>query len=250
VTAESKIPNGISSKGRLEVQSLYSGYGKLVIVQDVSFTVEPSEIVALVGPNGSGKSTVLKSIFGLADVKSGSIVVDGESIVGKNTEDITTKRIAYVPQRENVFPNLTVRENLEIGAITLKDKAQTRAEIERVNSLFPQLREFSTKKARALSGGQRQMLALGRGLMLRPKILLLDEPTAALAPQVVTEVLKRISEIRDTGVTILIVEQNAREALAIADRGIVLASGSVVLENKPSSILNNEEIIRLFLGVA
>lgn len=229
---------------------MVAGYGKLVIVHDVSFTVKPKEILALLGPNGSGKSTVLKSIIGIADVKSGNIAVDGMNIVGMNTENITKARLSYVPQRENVFPNLTVRENLEIGAITLRDKSQVRDEMERVVSLFPQLREFSSKKAGNLSGGQRQMLALGRGLMLRPKVLLLDEPTAALAPQVATEVLKKVGEIRESGVTVLIVEQNAREALAVSDVGVVLASGSVILEDKPLAILNNAEIIKLFLGVA
>jgi len=236
--------------GELRVQNLTSGYGKLEIVHDVSFDVRSREIVALLGPNGSGKSTVLKSILGLADVKSGTVMIDGENIIGIKTEDIASKGVAYVPQRENVFPNLTVKENLEIGAITVRNKAQVEKEMIRVTSIFPQLGEFSKKKAGALSGGQRQMLALGRGLMLKPKLLFLDEPTAALAPQVATEVLKKVGEIRDSGVSILIVEQNARETLAISDRGIVLASGSVVKEDTPSAILGNEEMIRLFLGIA
>jgi branched-chain amino acid transport system ATP-binding protein len=235
--------------GQLRVQNLISGYGKLEIVHDVSFDVRSREIVALLGPNGSGKSTVLKSILGLADVKSGTVSIDGEDIIGIKTEDVASKGVAYVPQRENVFPNLTVKENLEIGAITVRNKEQVEKEMARVTSIFPQLQEFSKKKAGALSGGQRQMLALGRGLMLKPKLLFLDEPTAALAPQVATEVLKKVGEIRESGVSVLIVEQNARETLAIADRGIVLASGSVVKEDIPSAILNNEEMIRLFLGI-
>ena len=231
------------------MENLTSGYGKMEIVHGVSFDVGAREIVALLGPNGSGKSTVLKSILGLADVKSGIITIDGQNIMGMRTEDAATKGIAYVPQRENVFPNLSVKENLEIGAITIKNKRQVNEEMSRVMSMFPQLGEFSGKKAGSLSGGQRQMLALGRGLMLKPKILFLDEPTAALAPQVAAEVLKKVSEIRDSGVSVLIVEQNARETLAISDRGVILASGSVITGGSPSSILNNAQIISLFLGV-
>lgn len=235
--------------GELIVQNLVSGYGKLVIIQNVSFSARQNELVALLGPNGSGKSTVLKSIMGLADVKSGNIAVDGRNIVGMKTEDITDVHIAYIPQRENVFPNLTVKENLEIGAITINDGQKVKENMESVMTLFPQLRHFSHKKAGNLSGGQRQMLALGRGLMLKPRILLLDEPTAALAPQIVSEVLKKISEIRETGVTVVIVEQNAREALGISDRGVVLASGSVILEDTPDAILHDPDITKLFLGV-
>jgi branched-chain amino acid transport system ATP-binding protein len=233
----------------LEVKGLVSGYGKLAIVQDVSFQINEREITSLIGPNGSGKSTLLKSIFGLVDIHSGSIFFNGSEITKETPEKVALKGIAYVPQRDNVFPNLTVHENLEIGGVALRNRDLTRKEISKVYDFLPVLREMTKSKARTLSGGQRQMLALGRALMLSPRLLLLDEPTAALAPQVVSEVLSKIKQVRESGVAILIVEQNAREALNISDKGIVLASGKTVFQGPPSQISQNEQIIKLFLGV-
>jgi len=233
----------------LQVQDLTSGYGKLSIVQGVSFDVRESEIITLIGPNGSGKSTILKSIFGLADVHGGKIFFDGKEITGAKPEEIARGGIAYVPQRENVFPNLTVYENLEIGTVTMKEKKLARDGISRVFEFLPVLKDVRKKKAGALSGGQRQMLALGRALVLKPRVILLDEPTSALAPQVVGDVLSKIKSVREAGTTILIVEQNAREALEICDRGVVLAAGKIIFAGKPAEILGNDQIIKLFLGV-
>ncbi len=233
----------------LKISDLVAGYGKLDIIQNINFDVNLGEIVSLIGPNGSGKSTLLKSIFGLTDVHSGNIDFAGIDITRKSPDVIAKLGIAYVPQRENVFPNLTVQENLEIGGVTLRDNKLTKSEIAKVYQFLPIIGEMRARKARSLSGGQRQMLALGRAMMLRPRLLLLDEPTAALAPQVVAEVLSKVKSIRDGGVTILIVEQNARESLNISDKGVVLASGKKMFEGAPSEISENELIIKMFLGV-
>jgi len=238
----------VTNEIALSITGLSAGYGKLTIVHDVSMEVRVGEIVCLVGANGSGKSTLLKSVLGITNIFSGSIYHRGKEITRLPTEMIAAQRIAYVPQRDNVFPNLTVLENLEIGGVTIHDKGVVRSEISKVTDLFPQLKEFK-KKAKVLSGGQRQMLAIGRALIMQPRLLLLDEPTAALAPQVVTYVLNKVREIRDGGVTVVIVEQNAQEALQISDRGVVLASGQKVFEGDPQSISSNEEIVRLFLGI-
>lgn len=233
----------------MRVCDLLAGYGKLSIIHQISFEIGEGEIVSLIGPNGSGKSTLLKSIFGLTDIISGSIIFENQTITGMPPERVAKMGVGYVPQRENVFPNLSVRENLEIGATTLKDSKIVKNEIAKIFELFPVLYEMGKKKARTLSGGQRQMLALGRALVLRPKMILLDEPTAALAPQIVSDVLKKVKLIRDSGVTVLIAEQNAREALDISDKGIVLASGNKIFEGAPNQISGNEQIIKLFLGV-
>jgi ABC-type branched-subunit amino acid transport system ATPase component len=238
------VSNGVV----LSISDLSAGYGKLTIIHNVSMDVRDGEIVCLVGANGSGKSTLLKSVLGITDIFKGSIYHRGEDITKLPTEMIAGQKIGYVPQRDNVFPNLTILENLEIGGVTLRDKEVVRNEITNVMDLFPQLKE-SKKKAKVLSGGQRQMLAIGRALIMQPQLLLLDEPTAALAPQVVNYVLGKVREIRDRGVTVLIVEQNAQEALRISDRGVVLASGEKVFEGNPQSISSNEEIVRLFLGI-
>ena len=237
-----------NAKTILTLKNLVAGYGKLAVVHDVSFDVKQGEIVCLIGPNGSGKSTVLKSIFGLTEVLEGSVNFDEKNITRNSPEEIATKGIAYVPQRENVFPNLTVMENLEIGAVALKNHDLVKSEISKIFEFFPNLVELKGRKAKTLSGGQRQMLALGCAVMLRPRLILLDEPTAALAPQVVSDVLNKVKIIRDGGVTVLIVEQNAREALDISDRGVVLVSGKKMFEGRPSEISQNDQVIKLFLG--
>jgi len=233
----------------LETKDLVSGYGKLVIVHGISTQVKKGEIVAIIGPNGSGKSTFIKSIYGLTTIFSGQILFEGRDITKTRADLVTHLGIGYVPQINNVFSALTVEENLEMGAIPLHSKEGIKANMDEMFRIFPILEERRKQKAGSLSGGERQMLALARALIAKPRLLLLDEPTAALAPKLADQLFTKIDEIRKLGVTIMIVEQNARKALAIADRGLVLVEGRVAFEGKPDDILNNEEIIRIYLGV-
>jgi len=230
----------------LKAEGISSGYGKLTIINNVTLEVGKSEIVVILGPNGSGKSTLLKTLFGLLPLKSGRISYQGKDISGKKPYELVSLGIAYVPQVENIFPSLTVRENLEMGGFLLKN---TEERIEEMYSLFPVLKEKAEHSAINLSGGERQMLALARALMLSPELLLLDEPTAGLAPAMINTVMEKISEIRKAGVSILLVEQNAKSALKIADRGYILASGTKVFEGTPKEILENEDIGKIYFGI-
>ena len=231
----------------LDIVNLYSGYGKLVIVQGVSLYVEDEEIVSIIGPNGSGKTTLIKTIFGLTRIFNGKIVYNNTDITGIKPHIIARMGIGYVPQTNNVFTELTVEENLEIGGY-LNHVNGVNDFKEKVFQLFPILRERRKQKAGTLSGGERQMLAIGRALMSKPKLLLLDEPTAALAPKIVKQLLKKILEIRDQGTTIILVEQNARSALEISDRGYVLVTGKKVLEGNSKKLLNNPNLGKIYLG--
>ena len=231
----------------LDIVDLYSGYGKLIIVQGVSLYVENGEIVSIIGPNGSGKTTLIKTIFGLTRIFGGKVVYNNTDITGIKPHIIARMGIGYVPQTNNVFTELTVEENLEIGGY-LNHANNINDFKERVFQLFPILRERRGQKAGTLSGGERQMLAIGRALMSKPKLLLLDEPTAALAPKIVKQLLKKISEIRDQGTTIILVEQNARSALEISDRGYVLVTGKKVLEGNSKKLLNNSDLGKIYLG--
>jgi len=229
----------------LQATDIVGGYGKAVVVQGVSVRLGRKELVALVGPNGSGKSTLLKSIYGLASLFSGTVSWDGRDITRVGPEEKARLGIGYVPQVDNVFPDLRVRENLEMGSYFRRDKAAVLADMEGVFGIFPVLRE---QLASTLSGGERQMLAIGRALMARPSVLFLDEPTAALAPKIVAELFRRVRAIRDSGVSILLVEQHARKALEIADRGYVLVAGKIAMEGGGAEILANEDLKRVFLG--
>lgn len=233
----------------LEMKNLVSGYGKLAIIQDVSFKVDAGDFVAIVGPNGSGKSTLVKSILGLTNIFEGSITFEGTNITGWKPEKIAKMKLGYVPQLGNVFSDLSVSENLDLGGVTIREEGQRRKLRERVVDLFPILKSRPRQRAGLLSGGERQMLAVGRALMAEPKLLILDEPTAALAPMVAEQLFQRLVEIRQKmSVTIILVEQNARKALGLANRGLVLVQGKSAFEGTPDQISKDRDIIRLFLG--
>ncbi|ELZ42593.1 ABC transporter [Halorubrum saccharovorum DSM 1137] len=230
----------------LEVRDLDAGYGDLQILTDVDLDVDDDEYVTIVGPNGAGKSTVMKSVFGLTAHMGGTVTFDGEDISGTKPEDVIHKGLGYVPQSQNVFAELDVEENLEMGAYILDEVPQE--ELRKVYDRFPILEERKHQQAGTLSGGQRQMLAMGRALMLDPELLLLDEPSAGLAPDLVDEMFDKIDEINETGTAILMVEQNAKEALRRCDRGYVLANGQNRFEDEGAVLLNDEEVRREFLG--
>ena len=231
----------------LDVQGLNAGYGDLQILYNVRVTVHPGERVLVFGPNGAGKSTLMKAIFGLVPPWSGHILFQGEDLVGRAPEEIVRKGISYVPQLDNVFPTLSVEENLEIGG--LLNRAHMAERKEAMFELFPILRERRRAPARALSGGERQMLAMARALMLRPRLLLLDEPTAGLAPLLVREIFHLIRRINEQeGTAILLVEQNAKQALEIVHRGYVLETGRNRFEGTSEELLSNEALGKLYLG--
>ena len=230
----------------LEVRDLDAGYGDLQILTDVDLDVDGEEYVTIVGPNGAGKSTVMKSVFGLTTHMGGTVTFDGEDISGTMPEDVIHKGLGYVPQSENVFAELDIEENLEMGAYILDEVPQE--ELRMVYDRFPILEERKHQQAGTLSGGQRQMLAMGRALMLDPELLLLDEPSAGLAPDLVDEMFDKIDEINETGTAVLMVEQNAKEALRRCDRGYVLANGQNRFEDEGTALLNDEEVRREFLG--
>jgi branched-chain amino acid transport system ATP-binding protein len=234
----------------LRTERLSGGYGKMVIVQGIDFSISRGEIVAIVGPNGSGKSTFLKTIYGIARVFDGKVLFEGADVTHLPPEAKTRMGMSFVPQTENIFPDLTVEENLEMGAYIIDDPEKIRDAMEVVFNIFPVLKGFRKVLAGALSGGQRQMLAVGRALMTRPKLLLLDEPTAGLAPKIALELLDSLKNIREeTGTPIIIVEQHARRALELADRGYVLVAGRIAAEGSGRDILSRPDLQELFLGV-
>ncbi|WP_306026908.1 ABC transporter ATP-binding protein [Stappia sp. MMSF_3263] len=230
----------------LEMRQVVGGYGEADILQGVSLRAGQAEIVAIVGPNGAGKSTAMKAIFGLLNVRGGTIVVDGRDITGLEPNRIVEAGVCYVPQVDNVFREMTVHENLEMGAFLRSGDLS--AAYERVYGLFPDLKERRRALAGNLSGGQRQMVAMGRALMLEPKLLLLDEPTAGLSPRYMEQIFQICRDVRDTDVTILLVEQHAKQALAFADRGYVLASGANRHEGTGAELLADREVAAMFLG--
>ena len=232
--------------GLLAVRDLDAGYGDLQILDGVDMDVAAEEYVTVVGPNGAGKSTVMKSVFGLTTYMGGSIRFDGVSITDSRPEEIIREGIGYVPQSDNVFTSLSVRENLEMGAYILDEMPESR--LQTVFDRFPVLENRQDQAAGTMSGGQRQMLAMGRALMLNPKLLLLDEPSAGLAPDLVDDLFDRIDAINDAGTAILMVEQNAKEALRRCDRGYVLANGQNRFEGDGRTLLDDDEVRREFLG--
>lgn len=230
----------------LEAKGITSGYSEIDILHDVAIQVDSKQIVSIIGPNGAGKSTLLKTIFGILKPRHGTITLKEDDITGLKPDKVARKGISYVPQVDNVFPTMTIQENLEMGAFIRNDDYSRR--IEEIYELFPVLGERPKQKAGQLSGGQRQMVAMGRALMLDPQLLLLDEPSAGLAPKLVDMIFEKIKEINATGVAIMIVEQNAREALKMADHGYVLAMGRNVLDDTGEALLASEEVGRLYLG--
>lgn len=232
----------------LEVAELVAGYADSPILHGVSLTVDEAEIVAIIGPNGAGKSTLLKALIGMASIHSGSIRFCGNDIAGLAPEAIVSLGIAYVPQVANVFPSLAVRENLELMLPRGLSRSDRAASLEEVLKLFPAIRDRLSNRAKFLSGGERQMLALARALVVRPSLLVLDEPTAAVAPKVVTTVFEKIQEINSTGIPVLLVEQNARAALRCADRGYVLEGGKNAMTGPAAALLGSPEVGELYLG--
>ena len=236
----------MSSNKALDISNLHAGYGETEILKGINLSVEHSEIVAIIGPNGAGKSTVVKSVLGLLNVISGNISLNGNNIVGIAPDKAIKSGISYVPQTHNIFPNLTITENLEMGAWTKSTGISER--IEEMFELFPDLKVKRNKVAGSLSGGQRQMVAMAKALMVDSKIMLLDEPTAGLSPKFQAEIFSTIKRINKNGVPILLVEQNAKQALETADKGYVLVDGFNKVEGKGQDLINDQNVARMFLG--
>jgi len=232
----------------LQIKNLESGYGKMQVLFGISLDVKPNDIVVLIGPNGAGKSTLLKSVFNLVDIYKGRIIFKNKNITKMPTHELIELGISYVPQGRQVFNSLTVKENLEMGAFLTKEKELIESRMNEVLEMhFPDLGKKLNDYAFALSGGQQQMLAIGRALMQDPQLLLLDEPSLGLAPKVMKELFKKIVEIKEEGVAIMIVEQNARQATKIADRIFVLEDGKIALSGN-KGILNDKRIEKIYLG--
>jgi len=230
----------------LEARDLVGGYGKMMILKGVTLSVDTGSIAVIVGPNGAGKSTALKAIFGLIPLHEGSVELEGQSLAGLRADQMVTRGLALVPQTSNVFANLTIQENLEMGAFQRRDDYSTT--LDKVYEIFPPLKERRSTPAGQLSGGQRQMLAMGRAMMSEPRVLLLDEPTAGLSPAFVEQTFGRILAIKATGVGIVMVEQNAKQALSVADTGYVLASGENRHTGTGAELLADPEVRASFLG--
>jgi branched-chain amino acid transport system ATP-binding protein len=230
----------------LEAHDVHGGYGSMNILNGVNMTIEADEIGVIVGPNGAGKSTMLKAVFGLLQVNQGEILLRGEPIHNLPPNKLVQKGMGFIPQEHNVFPSLTVQENLEMGAFLKPDNVKRM--LDNVYGFFPPLYEKRRQPTGELSGGQRQMVAMGRALMAEPSLLLLDEPTAGLSPLYMSEIFERVKQINDAGVGILMVEQNAKQALAIADKGFVLAAGQNRFTDTGAALLADPEVAKSFLG--
>ena len=232
----------------LELKDVHGGYGKITILNGVSFTIPNASITTVIGPNGAGKSTVFKAIFGLLNIRSGQILLDGKDITRQTPRQMIAHGVTYVPQGRNVVPQLSVYHNLELGGITASDQTKVRERIEMVMDQFPMLRQYKDRKAIELSGGQQKQLEVARALLLDPKLILIDEPSIGLSPNLVQEVFQTLIRLRDEGVTILMVEQNAKAALAMSDYGLVLELGQTRMHDKASRLLADPRVGQLFLG--
>jgi branched-chain amino acid transport system ATP-binding protein len=230
----------------LSIEGLTGGYGGADILHGVDLRVEPGEIVVIIGPNGAGKSTLMKAAFGLVKIKEGAVLFEKRDITPLRPDQIVRQGISYVPQERNVFPSMTVEENLEMGAFIRDDDIGP--QMERIYNFFPRLAERRNQVAGSMSGGERQMLAMGRALMLDPKLLLLDEPTAGLSPIFIDQTFERIQKINAAGIGILMVEQNAKQALAVCDRGYVLTMGRNRIDDTGGNLLSNKDVAEMFLG--
>jgi branched-chain amino acid transport system ATP-binding protein len=237
-----------TSKPVLELRNVDAAYGKAKALHGISLCVLPGEVIALIGANGAGKSTTLRAISGLIKPAAGDILLDGISIAGQRPDLIVRGGIAHCPEERRVWPELSVQENLGLGAYICKDRAEVKRRTEMVLERFPRLRERGTQLAGTLSGGEQQMLAIGRALMSAPRVLLLDEPSLGLSPMIMQEVLAVIRLLRDQGITIVLVEQNVHNALSVADRAYVFETGRVVAEDSAGGLLQNPDLLRAYLG--
>lgn len=232
----------------LEVKNIEVYYGVINALKKVSFEVNEGEIVTLIGANGAGKTTAMQSIMGFIHPRSGDILYEGQSIVGQPTHKIMRKGLTQVPEGRRIFAELNVYENLIMGAYTSRDRAQVKRDLENIYTLFPRLEERKSQMAGMLSGGEQQMLAMGRAMMSHPKLLMLDEPSMGLAPILVSQVFEMIKHLNETGTTILLVEQNAEKALAIADRAYVMETGSITLTGTGAELAASEQVQKAYLG--
>jgi ABC-type branched-subunit amino acid transport system ATPase component len=232
----------------LRAEGMTAGYGKMAILHDVTLEVRPGEMVSVIGPNGAGKSTAFKTIVGFLRPTSGRVVFDSQDIAGLRPDQVLVRGLAYVPQGRIVFPQMTVLENLEMGAYIERDGTRIRQALDRVCALFPILGERRSQKAGTMSGGEQQMVAIGRALMTTPKLIMLDEPSLGLAPKFVTLIFDKLTEMKRAGFTLMVVEQNAARALAVADRGYVLELGRNRFEGTGEALLADPEVKRLYLG--
>jgi branched-chain amino acid transport system ATP-binding protein len=230
----------------LSLEAVSSGYGRMQVLEDATLRVEKGEIVSLLGPNGAGKTTLLNTIYGLALVLKGKVTFEGSELNGLKPEQVTRRGIGYSPQMDSVFPTLTVRENLELGGFIRRDNLAE--DMDEMLKLFPELERRKGNLAKTLSGGERQMLAVARALMARPRLLLLDEPTAGLSPKALSMLFNKILEIKSKGITMLLVEQNAKRALGISDRAYVLVGGRIVAEASGKEMLSDDRLGQLYFG--
>ncbi len=232
----------------LTLTDVISGYGKMTILNGTTATVQRGAITTVIGPNGAGKSTMFKTVFGLLPVRTGRIVFDGQDITGFKPRQMLDSGVSYVPQGRNIFPELSVRHNLELGGVALSDQSSLPGLVAQMMTRFPMLRDKANAQASTLSGGQQKLLEIARGLLLRPKLMLIDEPSIGLSPLMVQEVFSIMTGLRDSGVSILLIEQNARQALQISDHALVLEQGQTRIEDTAHTVLADPRVAQLFLG--
>lgn len=238
----------MENKTILELKNVNAYYGKIQVLYNINMTIKQGELICLLGGNASGKSTTLKTILGIVRPRDGAVILNGENINKKPTNYIIRNGVSIVPENRRIFPRMTVLENLEIGAMHRKDKAQVKLDIESMFELFPRLKQRITRLGMVLSGGEQQMLAMARALLSKPAVLLMDEPSMGLSPALVDQQFEIIEDINKKGTTILMVEQNANMALSIADRGYVLQTGEIVLDDDAQNLLNNPSMQKAYLG--